>query len=84
MAYIPTKQDIIRGAIADQCKRRLADIAPSSRLAEDLGLRSLGRIELAVLLEQRLGQPVRDDQVLASATVADLERTLGARPQAGD
>ncbi|MEP6858977.1 MAG: acyl carrier protein [Deltaproteobacteria bacterium] len=73
-----TTDEIIRSAIADASKRPLASITTASRLAEDLGLRSLGRIELAVMLERRLGKAVRDDQVMTAVTVADLERMLGA------
>jgi len=73
-----SKQTLIREAIAHQCHRAVATIAPDNRLTEDLGIRSLSRIELAVRLEKALGQPVRDDQILTAATVADVERTLGA------
>ncbi|MFT3698658.1 MAG: phosphopantetheine-binding protein [Kofleriaceae bacterium] len=71
------KQEIIRDAIATLSNHAPSDIRPVSRLAEDLGLRSLARVELAVILERRLGMPVRDDQVMRATTVADLERTLG-------
>jgi acyl carrier protein len=72
-----TSREIIRTAIAETSKRPLSTVTDSTRLAEDLGLRSLSRIELAVLLERRLGKAVRDDQVMTAKTVADLERTLG-------
>jgi len=72
-----TSREILRGAVADASRQPLATITETSRLDEDLGLRSLSRIELAVLLERRLGKAVRDDQVIAAKTVADLERTLG-------
>lgn len=72
------KQEVIRIAIAELTKHTLAEVKPTSRLAEDLGLRSLGRVELAVTLERRLGMAVRDEQVMRANTVADLERTLGA------
>jgi acyl carrier protein len=72
-----TSREIIRTAIAETSKRPLSTVTDSTRLAEDLGLRSLSRIELAVLLERRLGKAVRDDQVMTAKTVADLERSLG-------
>jgi acyl carrier protein len=72
-----TPRDILIAAVAETAKRPPASVTDTSRLAEDLGLRSLGRIELAVLLERRLGKAVRDDQVMTAKTVADLERTLG-------
>ena len=73
-----TTDEIIRRTVAEASKRPLGSITTASRLAEDLGLRSLARIELAVMLERRLGKAVRDDQVMTAATVADLERMLGA------
>ncbi|HEY6039569.1 MAG TPA: acyl carrier protein [Kofleriaceae bacterium] len=73
-----TNDEIIRRAVAETSKRPLGTITTASRLAEDLGLRSLARIELAVMLERRLGKAVRDDQVMTAVTVADLERALGA------
>lgn len=72
-----TKQEIVRDAIAASVKRRVEDIKPTSRLAEDLGLRSLKRVELAVVLEDKLGKPVPDTLVMRARTVADLERALG-------
>jgi len=73
-----TNDEIIRRAVAETSKRPLGSITTASRLAEDLGLRSLARIELAVMLERRLGKAVRDDQVMTAVTVEDLERALGA------
>ena len=72
-----SRQDVLRGVVADKSKRPAASINTATRLAEDLGLRSLQRIELAVLLEQKLGMPVSDDVVMTAKTIGDLERTLG-------
>lgn len=61
-----------------------ADVGPSPDLALDLGLDSLGRVELAVRLEGELGVALEDGDLAAAATVADLialpERGAAAAP----
>ncbi|MFZ5439355.1 MAG: acyl carrier protein [Myxococcota bacterium] len=71
-------QTDIRTAVAEVSKRPLLSITSSSRLTEDLGIRSIQRVELAVLLGEKLGREVRDEQVMVSKTVGDLELKLGA------
>src|SRR5204863_998837 len=51
-------------------------IHPDSDLMLDLGLDSLGRVELAVLLEEELGRSLSDEQVAELRTVADLLAAL--------
>jgi acyl carrier protein len=72
------RKEVIRSALATLTKVPLASISESTRLAEDLRLRSLQRVELAVTLEDLLGIPVPDAKVMNARTVADLETTLGA------
>src|SRR3712207_8720062 len=50
-----------RGILARQSGRPAASIGPASDLALDLGLDSLGRVELAVLLEEELGCYLADE-----------------------
>ena len=50
-------------------------IADHQRLA-DLGLDSLDRVLLAVLIEERLGRTLPDDAMLGIRTVADLRHHL--------
>ncbi len=57
-----------------------AQVAPDSRLETDLGLDSLGRIELLSVIEEEIGAFVDDGQLDPDATVADLEGLVdGAR-----
>jgi acyl carrier protein len=42
----------------------------------DLGLDSLDRVLLAVLLEEESGQPIPDERLITVATVADIEAHL--------
>jgi long-chain acyl-CoA synthetase len=51
-------------------------IRPESDLHLDLGLDSLGRVELAVLLEEELGLSLSDEQVAELRTVGDLLAAL--------
>jgi long-chain acyl-CoA synthetase len=48
-----------------------------ARLSEDLGLDSLGRVQLQSELEQRLGLSVDDATLEQVVTLADLRRALG-------
>jgi acyl carrier protein len=72
-----TTRERLRAAVAETAKRPVRDIQDDTRLAEDLGLRSLQRVELAVLLEEKLGMPVSDDKVMSARTIADLQTALG-------
>ncbi len=59
------------------------------RLSEDLYLDSLGRVQLASAIEQRLGVELGEDRIASMATLGDLRKALGERetpinPQAVD
>lgn len=68
----------IRRAVAEIAKVTPDKIASTTRLTEDLGIRSLQRVELAVLLEEKLKRPVSDQTVMVVKTVGDLESRLEA------
>ena len=48
-----------------------------ARLSEDLGLDSLGRVQLQSELEQRLGLTIEDETLERIVTLGDLRRELG-------
>lgn len=73
-----SKQETIRRAIAEASHKPLGLVTSGARLAEDLGLRSLDRVALAVMLEDRLEVRVPDAKVMSARTVADLEKAVGA------
>lgn len=52
-----------------------ASISANDRLA-DLGMDSLDRVLLAVLVEERCGHALSDDALAAIRTVADLRQCL--------
>lgn len=68
---------LIRQSVLRIATTHTGDVSPEDRLAEDLHLDSMARIELAVLLEEQLGRPVADSVVMKAKTVADLVRELG-------
>jgi acyl carrier protein len=68
--------DAVRESVLALSKRAPPDITPSTRLSEDLGLRSMHRVELAVMLEGKLGRAVNDMTVMRARTVGDLARSL--------
>jgi len=59
--------------LATVCKVPLQSISESSDLDLDLGLDSLDRVELAVLLEQKLGVHLDDADLIGIRRVGDLE-----------
>ncbi len=66
-----TAAEAVRGTVAELAHRPPNAIHDDQKL-EELGLRSLARVELAVLLEERLGIPVKDATIMRARTVADL------------
>jgi long-chain acyl-CoA synthetase len=61
-----------------------SNASDASRLSEDLGLDSLGRVQLQAELEQRLGLTADDEALERVVTLADLRRELGlAGPATG-
>jgi long-chain acyl-CoA synthetase len=64
-----------------------AQVRPDACLATDLGLDSLGRVELLSVIEEELGAFIDDGQLDPDTTVADLERLVesarDARPESG-
>jgi long-chain acyl-CoA synthetase len=70
----------VAGLVAQVAQVPPTQVAPSSRLETDLGLDSLGRIELLSVIEEELGAFVDDGQLDPDVTVAELERLVeGAR-----
>jgi acyl carrier protein len=62
----------VREIIARITKRDIAEILPEHKLAEDLGMKSVSRIELAALLEDRLRIKVDNFEIRKPKTVADV------------
>ena len=60
---------------------------PEAQLSQDIGLDSLGRVDLLGVIEEELGVYIDDAALTANATVAELERMVVAardtKPDAG-
>jgi long-chain acyl-CoA synthetase len=70
----------VAGLIAQVAQVPAAQVLPGSRLETDLGLDSLGRIELLSVIEEELGAFVDDGELDPDVTVSELERLVeGAR-----
>jgi acyl carrier protein len=63
----------VRQILAEISGRAAETMTAEDRLA-DLGLDSLGRLTLAVLLEERIDQPIPDVVLMRVRTVGDLDR----------
>ena len=58
--------------VAKVAKREPADIVPELRLAEDLGVKSIGRVELAALIEDTLGVVIGNFEIRKPKTVGEI------------
>lgn len=66
----------IRRILGEVCNVNAATITPESDLSLDLGLDSLARVELAVVLEEELGIELDDGDLAELRTVAHLMELL--------
>ncbi len=58
-----------------------AQTGDAARLSEDLGLDSLGRVQLQSEVEQKLGLTIEDEALERTETLGDLRRALGLGEQ---
>ncbi len=56
-----------------------ADISPSTRLVNDLGLGRIGRLRVAICLEETFDHELSDDVLDRFVTVADIVSYFGHR-----
>lgn len=72
MTTQPSIAEVVCESVAGVARRPVGDVRPDAKLMDDLGIRSFGRVELVVALEDRLGIAFTDDQVMRFRTVADI------------
>lgn len=63
---------VVYETIARIAKREIADINAELKLAEDLGMKSISRIELAALLEDQLGVQIDNFEIRKPKTVGGI------------
>ena len=70
--------EVVLEALARMTGREVRSLTPTTRIAEDLGMRPLDRIDLLSLLEDRLGVTLSDREVMLAKTVGDLAAIAAA------
>ncbi len=70
---------VVLEIIAKITKRDAAEVLPELKLAEDLGMKSVSRIELAALLEDRLGITIDNFEIRKPKTVAEVVEMVQAK-----
>lgn len=65
--------------IAKIAKKEAADLRPELKLAEDLGMKSVSRIELAALLEDRLGVEIDNFEIRKPKTIGEVVAMVNAK-----
>jgi acyl carrier protein len=64
--------DIVKQSIAELCKCNAKELMPETKLAQELKMRSVIRIELAAVLEERCGVKITTFDILKPKTVQDI------------
>lgn len=65
--------------IAKITKRQPAEMKPELKLAEDLGMKSVSRIELAALLEERLGVVLGNFEIRKPKTIDEVVKLVRSK-----
>lgn len=73
--------DELKSIMVRELLLKADDIRPDATLAE-AGMDSLAMVELAMVLSKRYGAELSDDELIETATVADIANLLAARASA--
>lgn len=79
----PVTLERLRHVLMRTFEVRAADVVPSARLVDDLGLDSLDAVDLVVRLEQETGLAIGEDELRSLQTVQDVVDLLDAKFRAG-
>ena len=71
--------EAVRDILAKQLKVAKEEIAPSSRIKEDLGADSLDILQLLMTIEEDYGIVIPDEKLATFETVDDIVKYLAAR-----
>lgn len=64
--------EIVRNNVARVAKCDVTSVTDGSLITQDLRMRSINRIELAALLENACGVPIKNREILKVQTVGDI------------
>lgn len=64
--------EIVIQIVADMVNRSIGELTEETRLAEDLMLKSVSRMELAALLEDRLHVTISNFDILKPRTIGQI------------
>jgi acyl carrier protein len=73
--------DKLKSIMVRELLLKADDIRPDATLAE-AGMDSLAMVELAMVLSKRYGAELSDDELIETATVADIANLLATRASA--
>ena len=82
-APLSDQADPLVQLVAQVAQVPVAIVTPEHSLSDDLGLDSLGRVELLSLIEQEMGVYIDESVLGASTTFAGLQALVTERAQAG-
>lgn len=71
--------DQVIGIVAAVAKREPTEVTPQTRLAEDLMIKSIGRIELAALIDAKFKTRTSNFEIRRPATVAELADLVASK-----
>ncbi len=73
--------DELQQLLAEVTKRNPGEITDAASLVNDLGLTSIGRLQLVTYLEQKFRLDVEEDAITPQTVVGDLRRMIEKREQ---
>jgi acyl carrier protein len=65
--------------VAKMAKRNVGELTLDTRLAEDLMLKSINRVELAAILEDLLDVPITNFDILKPRTIHDIVEMVNVK-----
>ncbi len=71
-----TALDEVKKILADQLSLKVDEISADSKIVDDLGADSLDVVELLMILEDKKGIVVSDDEAAKLKTVGDVARIV--------
>lgn len=78
MSMADIDQDVLR-IIAGVAKADADELGPETRLAEDLMIKSIGRIELAALIDAQFGTRTSNFEIRRPKTIQDVVNLVAGK-----